>query len=94
MYNRYIRNDQGRYTRVQEEERAENAGKLTEEEKKKVSKMVGDMTLFMLEGRSIGYMSEKLHLPPSMIKSNIDETLRVFRNRVGRWRYFKILFVK
>ena len=68
--------------------------KLTEEEKKKVSKMVGDMTLFMLEGRSIGYMSEKLHLPPSMIKSNIDETLRVFRNRVGRWHYFKILFVK
>lgn len=68
--------------------------KLTEEEKKKVSKMVGDMTLFILEGRSIGYMSKKLHLPPSMIESNIDETLRVFRNRVGRWHYFKILFVK
>lgn len=67
---------------------------LTEEEKQKVAKMNGDMMLWMLEGRSIRYMSEKLHLTPAQVEANIDETMFVLRKQVGKWRFFKTLFVK
>ena len=67
---------------------------LTEEEKKKVSEMTGKIMLWIMEGRSTGYMSEKLHLHPYMIEDNIDETLYVLRKHVGKWRYLKLLFWK
>lgn len=67
---------------------------LTEKEKRNVSEMVGKMMLWILEGRSIGYMSEKLKLEPQQIESNIDETLYVLRRRVGIRRYLRILFYK
>lgn len=37
---------------------------LTNEDKKKVSDMTGKIIIWCLEGRSIGYMSEKLGLHP------------------------------
>ena len=67
---------------------------LTEEEKRKVSEMTGNIMLWILEGRSIGYMSEQLHLPPQLIEQNIDETLYTLRKQVGKWRFFKTLFWK
>lgn len=67
---------------------------LTDEEKRKVSEMTGNIMLWILEGQSIGYMSEKLKLHPQQVEYNIDETLYTLRKRVGRWRYIKMLFVK
>ena len=67
---------------------------LTDEEKFMVSEMVGKIMLWMMEGRSIGYMSEKLNLHPQQIDRNIDETLYVLRRQVGTWRYIKMLFIK
>ena len=67
---------------------------LTKEEKHKVSDMCGDIMLWMLEGRSIGYMSEKLNLPPWQVEANIDEMLYTLRKQVGKRRFLKILFIK
>ena len=67
---------------------------LTEEEKHKVSDMCGDIMLWMLEGRSIGYMSEKLKLKPWEVEENLNETLYVLRKKVGIRRYLRILFYK
>lgn len=67
---------------------------LTEEEKHKVSDMCGDIMLWTLEGRSIGYMSEKLNLPPWQVEANIDEMLYTLRKQVGKRRFLKILFIK
>lgn len=67
---------------------------LTNEERRKVSEMCGNIILWVLEGRSIGYMSEKLNLPPWQVESNIDEMVYVLRKQVGIWRFLKILFSK
>lgn len=67
---------------------------LTGEERRKVSEMSGNIILWIMELRSIGYMSEKLDLPPSQVNANIDEMLYILRNQVGRWRFFKTLFLK
>ena len=67
---------------------------LTEEGKRKVSDMCGDMMLWMLEGRSIGYMSEKLNLPPWQVEANIDEMLYILQKQVGKRRFLKTLFIK
>ena len=46
---------------------------LNDEEKKQVSEMSGKIILWILEGRSVGYMSAMLHLSPQQIESNINE---------------------
>lgn len=68
--------------------------KLTDEDKKKVSDMTGKIIIWCLEGRSIGYMSEKLGLHPWQIEHNIDETLYTLRGQVGIRRFLRILFWK
>ena len=67
---------------------------LTDEEKYVISEMTGKIMLWILEGRSIRYMSEKLKLHPQQVEHNIDETLYILRKQVGKWRYIKMLFVK
>jgi hypothetical protein len=67
---------------------------LNEEDKKQVSEMIGKIVLCILEGRSIGYMSEQLHLAPHEIEANIDEELYVLMKHVGKRRFFKTLFRK
>ena len=67
---------------------------LTDEEKRKVGNMVGKTATWMLEGRSIGYMSEKLNLSPQQVERNMEETLYILRKQLGFWRYIKMLFVK
>lgn len=67
---------------------------LTDEEKKQVSEMTGKIMLWILEGRSIGYMSDKLNLMPWQIECNIDEIMYTLRRRVGLKRFLKILFWK
>lgn len=67
---------------------------LTDEEKRKVADMSGKIMLWILEGRSIGYMSDNLKLKPSQINYNIIEDLYILRKQVGRWQYLKVLFMK
>lgn len=67
---------------------------LNNEEKKQVSEMSGKIILWILEGRDIGYMSEKLHLSPQQIESNINEMLFTLKKHVGKRRFFKILLAK
>ena len=68
---------------------------LSNEEKQQVSEMTGKIQLWVLEGRHFGYMSERLNLPPPMIKENMYETIYEFLNNVGGLRgYLKWLFHK
>lgn len=67
---------------------------LNNEEKKQVSEMSGKIILWILEGRSIGYMSEMLHLSPIEVESNINEMLYTLMKQVGKRRFCKILFAK
>lgn len=67
---------------------------MTKEDRREISEMTGKIMLWMLEKRSVGYMADKLKMDPYMVEKNIDETLYTLRNQVGRWRYFKMLFVK
>lgn len=67
---------------------------MTKEDRHEISEMTGKIMLWMLEKRSVGYMADKLKMDPYMVEKNIDETLYTLRNQVGRWRYFKMLFVK
>lgn len=66
----------------------------TYEEKKEVSEMCGKLVLWILEGRSIGYMCNELHMPPWQVEHNIDELLYILQKQVGKRRYFKNLFFK
>ena len=65
---------------------------LTDEQKKKVSEMDGKIILWILEGRSVGYMSDRLNLPPWQIQANIDEMLYILKKQVGIKRFIKALF--
>ena len=67
---------------------------LTDEEKRKVSEMTGKMMLWMLEGRSTGYISKNLNLHPRQVEENFEETLFVLLKQVGWKRYLKVLFHK
>lgn len=67
---------------------------LNHEEKKQISEMSGKIVLWILEGRDIGYMSEKLHLSPQKMESNINELLFTLKEHVGKRRFFKILLAK
>ena len=67
---------------------------LSNEEKEQLSEMSGKIILWILEGRSVGYMSAMLHLSPQQIESNINETLFLLKKHVGKRRFFKILLTK
>ena len=67
---------------------------MTEEEKQKFIKISGSILLWIGEGRSIKYMSDKLNLSHSQVKFNIDETLYDLKKQVGLLHYLKILFMK
>ena len=67
---------------------------MTDEDRVKVGEMSGKLIQWMLEGRSIGYMSEKLNLHPKQVEYNIEETLYTLKCQVGKWRYIKMLFRK
>lgn len=67
---------------------------MTEEQKKKLSKMDGDILIWICEGQSMDYMSKKLNLQPWQIQHNIDEMLYVLRRKVGFRRFIKTLFIK
>lgn len=67
---------------------------LSGEDKRKVSEMNSKILLWIMEGRTIAYMSEELNLHPYQVEHNIDEMLYVLRQQVGKRRYLKTLFMK
>ena len=67
---------------------------LNEDQRKDVSEMFGKIMLWILEGKSIWYMANELHLKPYEVQSNIDEMLYILRKQVGNKRFLKTLFRK
>lgn len=67
---------------------------LNEDQRKDVSEMFGKIMLWILEGKSIWYMANELHLKPYEVQSNIDEMLYILRKQVGNKRFLKTLFCK
>ena len=68
---------------------------LTDAEKQQVSEMTGKIQLWLLEGKSLDYISGQLNLPPRMVLENMCETVYGFLNHVGGLRcYLKWLFHK
>ena len=68
--------------------------KLTDEERKKVSEMVGQMQLWILEGRSIYDIANRLKLKPWEVVENVFETAYGFMELIGFKNYLKIWFHK
>lgn len=67
---------------------------LTDEERKKVSEMVGQMQLWILEGRSIYDIANRLKLKPWEVVENVFETAYGFMELIGFKNYLKIWFRK
>lgn len=67
---------------------------LTGEDRRKVSEMDGKIMLWIMEGRSVVYMSQQLGLPIWQVQHNIDEMLYTLRQQVGKKRYLRVLFWK
>lgn len=65
---------------------------MNEKEKRIFSETMGNILLWIGEGRSIAYMSDKLHLHPTEVEQNIDEMLYALRRQVGIKRFIKTLF--
>lgn len=55
---------------------------LTEEERQQVADMCGKIFLWILEGRSLDYMSEQLNLTKEEVLRNIDEMQYTLRWQV------------
>lgn len=67
---------------------------MTDENKKQLSEIVGKITVGLSEGRSMIEIADQVRLHPLELYHNVYEQLFLLRNAVGRWRYFKILFMK
>ena len=67
---------------------------LTEEEKKQVSEQTRKIQLWVLEGKNINYIAEKLHLEPHLVENNIFETIYEFKKLIGLKLYLKLWFHK
>lgn len=67
---------------------------MNEKQKKQYSEMSGNILLWICEGQSTGYMSEKLNLYPYQVEHNINEMLYILRKRVGFRRFIRTLFIK
>ena len=67
---------------------------MTEEERKRLADMTSKIMLWIEEGESTGYMSEKLNLHPQMVNHYIDMMIYILRKHVGRKRFLKIFFMK
>lgn len=67
---------------------------LTHEDRMQISEMTGKIMRWILEGRSIGYMAEKLHMNPWQVEHNIDEMIYTLRKQVGVRRFLKNLLWK
>ena len=67
---------------------------LTEEDKKQVSEMVGQMQLWILEGRSIYDIANRFKLEPWEVVENMFETAYGFIKLIGFKNYLKMWFCK
>lgn len=64
------------------------------EEKTQFSEMGGKIMLWILEGRTIGYMADNLHLHPTAVNQIIADMSYVLMRQVGRKRFIKALFTQ
>lgn len=64
------------------------------EEKRQFSEMSSKIMLWILEGRSIWYMADKLHIDPVAVEQIIDDMSYVLMRKVGKKRFIKALFTR
>ncbi len=64
------------------------------EEKKQFSKMSGKIMLWILEGRTVGYMADDLYLHPTAVEQIIDDMSYALMRQVGKRRFIKVLFTR
>ena len=67
---------------------------LTTKEREQVSVMVGKIMLGILGGMGDKQIASACKISVQELNHNIDETLYTLKNKVGVWRYRKMLFVK
>lgn len=64
------------------------------EEKRQFSEMSSKIVLWILEGRSIWYMADNLHLHPTAVEQIIDDMSYILMRKVGKRRFIKALFTR
>lgn len=67
---------------------------LTEKDKKQISEMTGQTHLWILEGRHIYDIADRLKLEPGEVIENVFETIYGFMKLIGFKNYLKIWFYK
>ena len=68
--------------------------RLTTKEREMASEMVGKIMLGILAGGGDNYIADTCGISVQELNHNIDETLLTLKNKVGLWRYIKLIFVK
>ena len=64
------------------------------EEKRQFSEMSSKIVLWILEGRSIWYMADNLHLNPTAVEQIINDMSYILMRKVGKRRFIKALFTR
>lgn len=67
---------------------------MTKEEREKSAMALGTMILMLEERHSVTKIGKEINLEPWKVDWNIDELLYILRKYAGKWRFFKILFMK
>ena len=70
------------------------ACEMSKEDRERAVQVIGNEVLMLEEGYSIERIAVELDLEPYQVVENIYETLYQIRRRVGRWNFFKELFIK
>ena len=64
------------------------------EERERAVQVIGNTVLMLEEGFSIADIAKKLDLNIDQVVDNIYEILYQIRKRIGKWNFFKALFIK
>ena len=67
---------------------------MTKEERDRAVQVIGNMVLMLEEGYSWERIAVELNLNRNQVIDNAYETLYQIRRGVGRWNFFKSLFIK
>ena len=70
------------------------AFEMTPEERERAVYIIGNTVLMLEEGYSFDNISKKLNLKQYQVCENIYEILYHIRRRIGKWNFFRSLFIK
>lgn len=70
------------------------AFEMTKEERERAVYVIGNTVLMLEEGYSFERIASELDLNLNQVIENTYEILYQIRRRVGKWNFFKSLFIK